>query len=53
MENSDRRQGEFQDMLDWVKRWLADPFDLVVSFLAAFAWSDHKADIEVPVDHKC
>lgn len=53
MQNSEGTHGEFHDMLGWVKSWLTDPFDLVVSFLAAFAWSDHRIDAEVPADRDC
>jgi hypothetical protein len=52
MENAERRHSEFHDMLDWVKAWLTDPFDLVVSFLAAVALSDNKVDGDAPPKHE-
>lgn len=50
---SSEGKSEFRDILDWVKAWLTDPLDLVVSFMAAFAWSDHRVDAEVPADRDC
>jgi hypothetical protein len=44
MENAQERHSEIRGMFELLKQWLASPFGLVVSFLAAVAMDDNPAD---------
>ena len=44
MENVRERYSEFHGMVELLKAWLANPFEVVISFLAAVAMDDNQAD---------